>query len=228
MAGFVIVAIFLLTEELSSSIFLNSAVGISRPTVRRFLTAEQFPERLSGPRARRKSILAPSLSFLQERWQAGCHNGHQLFREAKARGYAGSQAQLGRLITEWRKHLPPPSPLGEGEPRPAPISPLKQQKLSSQQASWLFVLNEEQLTAEQRRQKEHLVQASEELATAYQLSQDFVTMLKERKAGELQQWLDRASHSQSAEFESVARSMQRDYAAIYAACSQIWSHDYVA
>ena len=206
---------------------IADVLGISRPTVRRFLTAEQFPERLSGPRARRKSILAPYLPFLGERWQAGCHNGHQLFREAKARGYPGSQAQLGRLITEWRKLLPPPSPPNKRPPRPISVSPPKQQRISSQQASWLFVLAEEKLTAEQRRQKEHLVQASEELAKAYRLSQDFVAMLKERKAEELQGWLQRASHSQIAEFKSLAKSMQGDYAAIHAACSQPWSQGQV-
>lgn len=206
---------------------ISEVLGISRPTVRRFLAAEQFPERLAGPRAKRSSILAPYLSFLRERWQAGCHNGHQLFREAKARGYLGSQAQLWRLITQWRKQLPPASPRNLAEPRPTPAPPPKRQKLSSQQASWLFVLSEEQLTAQQRRQKEHLVQASEELAKAYRLSQDFVATLKERKAEELQPWLQRASHSQIAEFKSLAKSMQGDDAAIHAACSQPWSQGQV-
>ena len=89
------------------------------------------------------------------------------------------------------------------------------------------MLTEEQLTAQQRRQKEHLVQASEELAKAYRLSQDFVATLKERKAEELQPWLQRASHSQIAEFKSLAKSMQGDYAAIHAACSQSWSQGQV-
>lgn len=206
---------------------IADVMGISRPTVRRFLAAEQFPERLAAPRAKHQSILAPYLSFLAERWQAGCHNGYQLFRETKARGYSGSQAQLGRLIAEWRKHLPPASPGSKRESRHTPAPLPKRQKLSSQQASWLFVLAEEHLTAQQRRHKEHLIQASEELARAYRLSQDFIAMLKERKAEELQQWLQRASHSQIVEFKSLAKSMQRDYAAIHAACSQPWSQGQV-
>ncbi len=83
---------------------IADTLGISRPTVRRFLAAEQFPERLSGPKRRQQqSIVTLYLPFLHERWQAGCHNGRQLFREAKARGYAGSPAQLERVITQWRK-----------------------------------------------------------------------------------------------------------------------------
>jgi transposase len=152
-----------------------------------------------------------------------------VYPEAKARGYAGFQAQLGRLITQWRKQLPPSPAASKGKrcSQAAPPPPPKRQKLSSQQASWLFVLSEERLTAEQRRYKEHLVQASEELAKAYQLSEDFVGLLKERKAADLQPWLERASHSHIAEFKSLAKGMQRDYAAIHAACCQPWSQGQV-
>jgi hypothetical protein len=113
---------------------IADTLGISRPTVRRFLAAEQFPERLSGPKRQRQSIVAPYLPFLRERWQAGCHNGRQLFREAKARGYAGSPAQLERVTTQWRKQLPPSPPTSKGAPRSSPVAAPKPQRLSSQTA----------------------------------------------------------------------------------------------
>jgi transposase len=113
---------------------IADTLGISRPTVWRFLAAEQFPERLSGPKRQRQSIVAPYLPFLREPWQAGCHNGRQLFREAKARGYAGSPAQLERVTTQWRKQLPPSPPASKGPPRPTPVTAPKRQRLSSQQA----------------------------------------------------------------------------------------------
>jgi len=105
---------------------IADTLGISRPTVRRFLAAEQFPERLAGPKRQRQSIVAPYLPFLRERWQAGCHNGRQLFREAKARGYAGSRAQLERVTTQWREDLPPSPPAGKGQPRPTPVTAPKE------------------------------------------------------------------------------------------------------
>ena len=121
------------------------------------------------------------MPFLRERWQAGCHNGPQLFREAKARGYPGSRAQLERVTTEWRKQLPPrPSPTKEPA-RATPPAP-KRHRLSSQRASWLFVLAQEKLTAAQQRQVEQMCQASEDLSIAYELSQGFVGLFKEHKA----------------------------------------------
>ena len=122
---------------------IADTLGISRPTVRRFLATEQFPERLSGPKRQRQSIVAPYLPFLRKRWEAGCHNGRQLFREAKARGYAGSPAQLERVTTQWRKQLPPSLPTSKAPPHPTPVTAPKRRRLSSQQASWLFVLPKE-------------------------------------------------------------------------------------
>jgi len=207
---------------------IADTLGISRPTVRRFLAAEQFPERLSGPKRRqRQSIVAPYLPYLRERWQAGCHNGRQLFREAKARGYAGSPAQLERVTTQWRKQLPPSPPTSKGPPRPTPVAAPSRQRLSSQKASWLFVLPKEKLTAEQQRQLDQMCQASEDLSSAYELSQDFLGMLKERRAQDLKEWIRAAKSSQVTELKSFAKSVQQDYAAIYAACSLPWSQGQV-
>jgi hypothetical protein len=127
-------------------------------------------------------MVAPYLPFLREHWQAGCHNGRQLFREAKARGYAGSPAQLERVTTQWRKQLPPrPSPAkapARVTPPPAP----KRLRLSFQRASWLFVISKEKLTVAQQRQVEQVCQASQELSVAYEFSQEFVELFKGRKA----------------------------------------------
>jgi hypothetical protein len=71
-------------------------------------------------------------------------------------------------------------------------------------------LSQEHLTAEQRRDKEHLVQASQDLAKASQLSQDFVRLLNERKAADPQHGVERASQSHMAQFKSLAKGMQRD------------------
>ncbi len=200
---------------------------ISRPTVRRFLAAEQFPERLSGPKRQRQSIVAPYLPFLRQRWEAGCHNGRQLFREAKARGYSGSPAQLERVTTQWRKQLPPSPPGSPEPPHPTPVTTPKRRRLSSQQGSWLFVLPKEKLTPDQQRQLDQMCQGSRDLSTAYELSQDFLGMLKERRAQELKGWIRAAKSSQVTELKSFAKSVQQDDAAISAACSLPWSQGQV-
>jgi transposase len=66
---------------------IASQVGIGHATVSRWLSRETFPEH--QPR-QRKMALDPHLPFLRQRWEAGCHNIAQLYRELVARGYTHS------------------------------------------------------------------------------------------------------------------------------------------
>lgn len=72
-----------------------------------------------------------------------------------------------------------------------------------------------------------MCQVSEELALACELSQDFVRLIKERQGSALKDWLRRANGSTISELKSIAKSIQQDYAAIEAACSQAWSQGQV-
>jgi transposase len=197
---------------------------ISRKVVRRFVASPCFPERAEGTgQHHKKSKLAPYLPYLRERWAAGAHNGLHLIRSIKERGYTGSRALLGRLIAEWRTELPPKP--RQGKPRkPHLVAKSGQRRLSSRSASFLMILPFEKLTVVQRQQLEHICQASSDLHTVYLFSQEFVTMLKERQAESLQEWLKRAKESHVAELKSFANGILRDYAAVYAACSRLESN----
>ena len=199
---------------------------ISRKVVHRSVTAEAFPERLSGTGEGRTSKLAPYLSYVRERWDAGMQNGRLLFREIKARGYSGSHGLLARVIAEWRTELPA-RPM-QGTPRkPRLVVPKGQRRLSSRQASWLLLSAPEKRTEVQRQLLEHICQESPELHTAYLLTQEFVTLLKERQPEMLDGWLTRAKESGVSELGSFVKGIQRDYAAVRAACSLPWSNGVV-
>ncbi len=194
---------------------------LSRKVVKLFISSPGFPERAagSGQRPKSKSKLAPYLPYLRQRWASGAHNGLLLFREIKDRGYTGSRALLGRLIAEWRTELPPKPRQGKPH-KPRLLAKSGQRRLSSRSASFLMILPPEKLTVVQRQQLEQLCQASDELCTLYLLSQEFVTMLKQRRAEALDEWLRQAKESHVAELKSFANGILRDYAAVYAACSR--------
>ena len=83
-----------------------------------------------------------------------------------------------------------------------------------------MIVPPEKLTTKQRQQIEHMCQASSDLLTVYLLSQEFVTLLKERQAEVLHGWLNRAKASQVAELKSFANGILRDDAAVNAAFSR--------
>jgi transposase len=81
-----------------------------------------------------------------------------------------------------------------------------------------MILPPEKLTAKQKHQLERMYQASLDLFIVYHLSQEFVTLLKERQAQTLSDWLKCAKACRVAELASFANGIYRDYAAVYAAC----------
>ncbi len=60
------------------------------------------------------------------------------------------------------------------------------------------------------------------------LAQSFVLMIRNRNASALQPWLKEALRSGVPELQTFATGIKRDQAAILAALTYEWSHDYVA
>ena len=197
---------------------------MSRRIVQRYLSSDGFPERApgSGLRAPGKSKLDPYLGYLHERWNAGAHSGSRLFAEIKERGYTGSESLLRHVLGEWRTELPP-------KPRKGPARKLRlapkprKRRLSSRGASFLMILPPSKRTQAQQHQVEQMT-LNEDLRTVYLLSQEFVTMLKDRQAEALDSWLTRAKACRVTELTSFANGIRRDYAAVRAAFSSEWSN----
>jgi transposase len=188
---------------------------LSRGCVHRYVTAESFPERaLPG---KRRSLLDPYLPYLRQRWEQGCHNGRQLTYEIEAQGFRGSASLVRQLLGDWRADLPAPEPGVRGpKRRTAPPAP---RRVSARQASWWFVTPPEQLTPEQQVLLERICQTNANLHELYQLGQEFILMVKQRRARRLDPWLRRVGQSSSTDLHGFASGITRDYAAVKMALS---------
>jgi hypothetical protein len=94
----------------------------------------------SGPRRPRARLVDPYKAFLLSRWQQSCHNGAQLERELRTKGYKGS----GRALYRYLETLEP-SGFSSRKRGSAPASRQMVSRetnpllaLSAQQATWLF------------------------------------------------------------------------------------------
>jgi transposase len=191
--------------------------GLSRNTVHRYLEAGTFPE--PGPRKKRRSQLDPYLPYLRERWDAGCQNAAQLFRELQGRGYhASSPTTLRALISDWRASSPTSARRTSGPKRTSSLP--ARRRLSSRQASFLFVKRPETLPPIQQYYLEQICRASDEMKHAYELSQQFVSMVRQRQGEHLDAWLKRTREHGPGELVSFASGIRRDYAAVRAGLSR--------
>ncbi len=83
-------------------------IGLSSRTIRRRLRQKQLPQ--ERQRRRRPSLIDPYEPYVLKRWQQGCHNGLQIWREITARGYSGSPKALYHYLARLR-----PAPASSAE-----------------------------------------------------------------------------------------------------------------
>src|SRR5262249_41532387 len=100
-------------------------------------------------------------------------------------------------------------------------------RMSATRASWLFVSQAGKLDEQQTQHVKQIRAAHPDLERAYQLRQEFVMMLAERRAADLDSWLIQAQHSGLPEFKKMAKGIRQDYAAVKAEFSSMWSNGQV-
>jgi transposase len=187
-----------------SQIAIADAVGIGHATVSRWLAHGAFPEQQPRPR---KTGLDSYLPYLRERWEAGCHNIAQLYRELVARGYTKSYEsvydQLVRLLPEGRKNA------GKG----ADLSPTP---VSSRQATFLFLRRSKERETSEQETLVMLRHLHPEVDLAYDLIEQFTQMLHARTGEQLDAWLEKVRASQIRELQSFVLGVERDKPAIVA------------
>jgi transposase len=192
-------------------------------TVRRYLHAATFPE--IAQRRQAPSILDPFMTYLKARWQAGCHNGLQLWREIGARGYTGSRPLLSRWVAQQRRLLPSRPQRAPRGQWPRPIRPpAAPRPLSSRRAAFLVLKPPEVLDREQATLVARFCAASPDVATASGLAREFADMVRGRQRDRLDDWLQKTRASSIRELKYFANGLQRDYAAVAAGLSLKWSN----
>lgn len=187
-------------------------MGISRHTIRR-LIAEEIPPRnhIQYPRPAGLSspTLQPFVSYLQDRWQAGCHNVAQLYREIAARGYEGSRSLLSQAVCAWRP------------PRPPRTERTRTRQLSIR---WLCLRPPEDVPTDEQPILERVLADDAGLATGYRLLQRFRKIIATRAVAALAPWLTDAEQSDLPAFVTLAHGIRADHAAVEAALTTAWSN----
>lgn len=205
---------------------IGQRVGLTRQTVAQWLRAGIFPER--APYPRRRMLVTRYEPYLQERWQAGCQNARQLWREVQAQGFAGGHETVRRLVVQWHTERRPPGPpcrlsTAHAVRRSAPPHP-PTRPWSPRQARWLLVKHEDALRPEQRQYREQFIQRCPQVRAAQRLAVEFLRLVRERDQDALALWLAAAAISELPEFVEFAKGLMRDRAAVEAALQYEWSN----
>ena len=178
-------------------------VGLGMRTVQRWVTQGGYVE--TNYHHKHRSRYDAYAAYVQQRWNEGCHNIQQLWREIKAQGYPHSdralRAQLGIGCGKKKADLPEASSLDRFE---------------AKTAVWLFIRPLDDLDGKERAELETLRQASETVETIYQLVQEFLQMVRKRGGKQLESWLTKVRACPIPELRRFANGIERDKAAVLA------------
>jgi transposase len=199
---------------------MAARIGRNRRTVKKYLQASTFPDR--QPRRRRSPrFLDPFKAYLAERWQAGCPNAKQLFGEITSQGFRGQYS----IVAEYTSRLRTAQERVYKRRRSGPCAPLTEanKPLTPRGATWLVRRREAKLDDTQRQQIARLREQEGEIAEAITLAQDFASLVRQRHPDQLDTWLERAIASCLQPFQSFAKGLREDYAAVKAGVTRSWS-----
>lgn len=194
-------------------------LNIHPKTVRRYLNSP-------APRTRRlraNGKLDPYKPFLLQRWNEGCHNAAQLFREIQPQGYTGQVTLLMNYTRQLRLAggLPPRVRKGDS----AILTPEKIRDLPSMRTlTWWVSRPIEKRREENEQMLRKAVGSEVKIQTTLGLARDFAQMIRGRQADSLSSWIDRAKESGNPLWLNFALSLEQDQAAVMAALTYSWSN----
>lgn len=183
-------------------------VKLDRKTVRRFAAVEAAAD-LLGPLGHRSTALDPYLPHLAKRWRAGQHVAAFLFDEVWQQGYRGSKRTVRRQLAGWRV-AEPPTPAHALLPGPRSLA-------------WLLLRRPSDLDDKEQLLLKQLYERSAELVSTRRLTQHFLRLVRERRGGELDDWVADVHTTGPPELRGFTRNLHHDWDAVRAGLTERWS-----
>jgi transposase len=199
---------------------ISKKLSISRTTAYKLVTSHSFPERASNKIS--PSILDPFIVYLRKRFDEGCENGCQLYREIHEQGYTGTRQQVSRWVHHLRKEPAKNTPkmhIPENNVQPQNHATL----LAPRQLAWLLVKDPNNLDQVEQSMLNHIRQDAE-IELAYDLAQFFQKMVREHVSTELDGWINLCLKSSITDLVNFATGLQRDHDCVFMALHEKWSN----
>jgi transposase len=205
-------------QELAAHSWTQQAITnhlqISRSTVGKYMALDHFIDRRHNSHS---ASAEPYRAYLEHRWAEGCTNRRELWHELQEQGFTGGYISVWRVTCTWvlpvspQATTPPPTV----QPRPGLRTP--------RQVAWVLTREEGELKKKDVAYRAALCQNCPEIALAAELVRGFATLVRERKPGALDAWLEQAESSGLRELRRFALGLRQDYAAVRAALEEPWS-----
>lgn len=189
-------------------------VGLGVRTVQRWLKDGAYVE--TNYHHRHRSRFDTYEAYVRRRWDEGCHNTQQIWREIKVQGYPHSDRAL-------RAHL---EAVRGKKPAELPEAGVLDH-FSAKKAVWLFVRSFDDLSKQEQEELLAMRQANATAETIYPLVQEFFRLVRSRQGTQLDCWMSKVGASGIPELQRFANGLERDKAAVLAGLTLVHSNGQV-
>ena len=174
-------------------------------------------------RRKKRLLLTPYKNYLLQRWNEGCHNATQLFREIRLQGYLGAVTIVRDFVQQLRRASGLPPGVRSRDGRHLDEDPTRRPP-SLRTIAWLIVQPPERWTAETEKRLAQLSADHPKLAVTIRLARAFAAMVRQRQPEQLDAWLRQASDCSFRSWRNFAAGLRQDEAAVRAALAYSWSN----
>jgi transposase len=188
-------------------------------TIRRYLRSSSAKAR----RSRTRHLTDPFQPYLLKRWNEGCHNAAQLFREIQAQGYAGHTTMVLSVIRGFRKASGLPARIRTAKAEPLLTDPTHRPP-TLRTLTFAVMGRPEKCTEEHKRLLERICAEQLPLSELISLARTFAALVREQQAEKLQDWLTRSQSSSYRIWKNFALGIEQDRQAVQAALTYPWSN----
>jgi transposase len=176
-------------------------VGLGRRTIQRWVSEGTYVE--TNYHHSHRSRFDAYAPYVKQRWESGCHNIQQIWREVQAMGYPHSDSAL-------RAHLEPL----RGKVKGDFLEASSLDHFSAKAATWLFIRHFTDLNEKEQEELVTIRQGSESAEIIYQLVQAFLQMVRTLGGEHLESWLRSVRACNIPELHRFAKGIEKDKAAV--------------
>ena len=196
---------------------ISRQLRMHRQTVRHFLSCDEYPE--PKPVFRKVSPLLNYQEHLRQRWNEGCGNAKELYRELRQLGYLGSYNTLMRFLKIWRIDLPKEDRLR--------IQLKTFQTPTAREIKWWLLGSKPPKNEEKLSFLELLKQRQPEIIQAVQQIREFRKILKNGTEDEYEDWKKKIKAEGAAEMKTFVFRLEKDEESVKGAIISEWSNGQV-
>ena len=203
----------------SSQKQIAQQLGVHPKTIQRYLHSSSAKAR----RSRAGHLTDPFQSYLLNRWNEGCHNATQLFREIQEQGYAGRTTMVRTVIRGFRDASGLPPRIRTAKAELLPTDPTRRPP-TLRTLTFSITGRPEQCTDEHKSLLERICTEQPQLGEVISQAKTFATLVREQQAEKLQDWLAESQGSSYRIWKNFALGIEQDRQAVQAALTYPWSN----